>query len=67
MAFTDAENQRINAIELLLNKIQTVILNLASQKQLRSIVVLKQNEINNLTARVTTLELQVAALQKNSI
>ncbi len=67
MAFTAAENDRINAIELLLNKIQTTIINLASQKQLRSIVVLKQNEINDLTARVATLELQVATLQKNSI
>lgn len=67
MAWTDAENDRIGTIELLLNKIQTVILNLASQKQLRNIVVLKQNEINDLTARVTALEQQVAILQKNSI
>lgn len=67
MAWTDAENQRINAIELMLNKIQTAITNLASQKQLRSIVALKQNEINDLTSRVVALEQQVAILQKNSI
>lgn len=67
MAWTDAENQRINAIELMLNKIQTAINNLASQKQLRSIVALKQNEINDLTSRVVALEQQVAILQKNSI
>lgn len=67
MAWTAAENDRINAIELMLNKIQTAITNLASQKQLRSIVALKQNEINDLTSRVVALEQQVAILQKNSI
>lgn len=67
MSFTAAETQRIEAIELMLNKIQGLITKLASQKQLRSIVVLKQNEINDLTARVTALESQLAILQKNSI
>lgn len=67
MSFTSAENDRINAIELLLNKIQTLITKLASQKQLRTLVLLKQQEINDLTSRVGTLEQQVATLQKNSI
>lgn len=67
MSFTPAETQRIEAIELMLNKLQDLITKLASQKQLRSIVVLKQNEINDLTARVAALESQIAILQKNSI
>jgi polyhydroxyalkanoate synthesis regulator phasin len=67
MAWTDAEKQRVEAIELMLNNIQTIIAKLASQAQLRSLSVLKQKEINELTARVATLESQVATLQKNSI
>lgn len=67
MAFTAEEEQRIQAIELMLNKIQTIIQQLASQKQLRSLSMLKQNDINTLTAAVTALQSQVAILQKNSI
>jgi polyhydroxyalkanoate synthesis regulator phasin len=63
MAFTAAEESRINAIEVLLTKAQTAITNLASQKQLRTLVVLKQKEIDDLTVRVTALESQVTALQ----
>jgi polyhydroxyalkanoate synthesis regulator phasin len=63
MALTAAENIRVSAIETLLNKVQTAIKNLASQKQLRALNVLKQKEVDDLTARVTALETQVTALQ----
>ena len=63
MAFSVAENLRIETIEKLLNELQTAITNLASQQQLRQLAVLKQEEIDTLAARVTTLETQVQALQ----
>ncbi len=67
MAWTDSETARVNAIESMLNKIQTVITKLASQAQLRSLSALRQTELNDLKADVETLKTQVSILQKNSI
>lgn len=67
MAWTAAEELRVQAIELMLNKLQTIVQQLASQKQLRSLSMLKQSDINALTTAVTALQSQVAILQKNSI
>lgn len=63
MAWTAEEEARILTIEALLNKVQEAITNLASQKQLRQLQVLKQAEIDALTTRVTALESQVRTLQ----
>lgn len=67
MSWTDAEKKRIEAIESMMNKIQTAVGLLASQTQLRSLSALRQKEINDLTSRIVALESQVSILQKNSI
>jgi polyhydroxyalkanoate synthesis regulator phasin len=63
MAWTDAETNRIEAIEDMLNKLQVAINNLASKKQMQQLLLLKQNEIDSLTQRVVTLESQITLLQ----
>ncbi len=65
MAWTEAEKTRVEALEKQMNIAQTAMLNLASVQQLRSIVVLKQQEIDDLKSRVATLESQIATLQKS--
>ncbi len=64
MSFTDSEEARIQAIEQTLNKVQTAIKNLASQQQVRSLNVIRQKEIDNLTTRIEALETLVSNLQK---
>lgn len=63
MAWTDAEKDRVEAIETQLNKVQVAIKNLASKLQLRQLLLLKQTEIDSLTTRVADLERMVAILQ----
>lgn len=63
MAWTTAEETRIQAIEELLNKLQTAINNLMSKQQMRQLLLIKEEEINTLKERVTALEAQIAVLQ----
>jgi polyhydroxyalkanoate synthesis regulator phasin len=63
MAWTAAETARVEAIEKQLNKVQIAIKNLASQQQVRSLSTLKQKEVDELKARVSALEAQLAILQ----
>lgn len=63
MSFSDAEELRIEAIEELLNQVQTAIKNLASKAQFTQFTLIRQAEIDALTTRVTALESQLALLQ----
>lgn len=63
MAFTDAEEARIQDIEEMINALQIAYSNLASKTQLNQLILIKQREIDNLTARVETLESQLTVLQ----
>jgi polyhydroxyalkanoate synthesis regulator phasin len=63
MAWTAAEEARIVAIEEMLNSIQTAITNLASKQQMKQLIYIRQSEMEALTARVTSLEAEVATLQ----
>jgi polyhydroxyalkanoate synthesis regulator phasin len=65
MAWTAAEEDRIQAIEKQINKIQIALTNLATTVQVRTLNVIKQKEIDELQTRVTALEAQVAILQNN--
>ena len=61
MALTD--DQRLDALEEAVSQLQTIIVNLASKKQLKQLSLLKQQEIETLEARVTQLEATVAIIQ----
>jgi len=63
MAWSDAETERVQAIETMLNNLQVAISNLASKQQIRQLLLLKQQEIDALTVRVASLETQITALQ----
>ena len=65
MALTAAETARIVAIEKQINKVMTAISNVASTQQVRALNLIKQKELDDLLARVTTLETQVSNLQKS--
>jgi len=63
MAFTTAEESRIKTIEEAINKVLTWLNGMVSKKQLRQLLLLKQEEIESLKTRVTTLETEVQTLQ----
>ena len=63
MAWTTSEQQRITALEEVINDLQVAISNLMSKQQFSQLLILKQAEIDALTTRVTSLETQVAVLQ----
>jgi hypothetical protein len=63
MSWTDEETNRVIEIERTVNQLQTAISNLASQKQLKALLVLKQADIDALTAQVASLQSQLALLQ----
>ena len=63
MVWTSAEEKRIQAIETMLNNVQTAIGNLMSKTQTQQLLLIKQTEIDDLKSRVSSLETQVATLQ----
>jgi len=63
MAFTDAEEQRIVAIEEAINDLATAVNNLASKTQLSQLLAIKQAEVDALRKDVTSLQSQVELLQ----
>lgn len=65
MAWSDAEEARILAIEEIVNQLQVAVLNLMSKQQMRQLLLLKQNEIDALTTRVVALESQLTILQNS--
>lgn len=65
MAWTAAEITRVEAIEEMLNAIQVAIGNLASKAQMRQLLLIRQTELDNLIARISSLETQIATLQNN--
>lgn len=65
MAWTQAEEDRIIALEQRVNDVMTAITNLASKLQMRQLLLLKQAEIDSLTTRLNSLESQMAILQQD--
>ena len=63
MALTDAENARINTLETAINDMWTAVQNLMTKEQMRELLLIKQNEVDSLTARVAALEAQITTLQ----
>jgi polyhydroxyalkanoate synthesis regulator phasin len=63
MAWTTAEEKRIQAIETAINQLQTAVSNLMSKQQMRQLLLLRQEEIDTMKERITALETQVATLQ----
>lgn len=56
-------DQRLDALEEAVTQLQTVIVNLASKKQMKQLSLLKQQELETLQARVTQLETTVQIIQ----
>ena len=63
MAWTETELKRIEAIELKLNDIQIALNNLATVRQLKEYINLRQSEINNLKNEVAALEQRIIDLE----
>jgi polyhydroxyalkanoate synthesis regulator phasin len=63
MAWTTAEEKRIQAIETAINQLQTAVSNLMSKQQMRQLLLLRQEEIDTMKERITALETQIATLQ----
>lgn len=63
MSLTATEEKRIQAIESAINDLQTALNALATRAQLKQLTNIRQNEIEDLKARVTALETQVSVLQ----
>ena len=60
-----SDSDRITALEKFVEQLQTVVNNLASKQQVRQLLLLKQQEITDLEARVTELERIVSLLENN--
>ncbi len=56
-------DQRLDSLEEAVAQLQTVIVNLASKKQMKQLSLLKQQEIETLQERVTQLETTVGIIQ----
>ena len=66
MALTNEQLQtRIEAIEEVLNNVQTALNNLANKAQLKALLNIRQAEIEQLKIDVASLKTQVAALQED--
>ena len=63
MAFSDAEEKRIQNIEQAIVDLSRAVNNLASKTQLEQLLLIKQAEIDQLQRDVESLEAQVAVLQ----
>lgn len=63
MPFSSAEEQRVQAIERALNRLQTAVKNLAPKEDLNRYTLVRQREVEALTTRVAALEEQVRLLQ----
>ena len=62
MTITDAEEVRLQTIELYLGTLRDTIDNLASKEQIRQLLLLKQQQVAILVSKVATLEAQLVAL-----
>jgi len=60
-----SDSDRITALEKFVEQLQTAVNNLASKQQVRQLLLLKQQEITDLEARVTELERIVSLLENN--
>lgn len=63
MAWTETEEKRIQAIESAINDLQTALNALATKAQLKQLLNIRQSEIEDLKARVASLESQISLLQ----
>lgn len=66
MSWTDDETSRVQAIEKAVIAIQLALKNVASSKQLRTLLVLKQKEIDDLTTKTDNLQTQLSLMQAKS-
>ena len=65
MAITGNDLATIQAIESAISDLQKAVKNLASKAQMRQLLLIKQEEINTLSDRVTALETAVSSLERS--
>jgi hypothetical protein len=65
MPFDEAEELRIQAIEKVLNRIQTAINGLAAKETLTQLSLLRQSEIDTMKTQIINLETAVQLLQQD--
>jgi len=63
MAWTTEEEARVRALEETVNDLQTAMNALATKAQLKQYTHIRQTEVDDLKARVASLEAQIAVLQ----
>jgi polyhydroxyalkanoate synthesis regulator phasin len=65
MALNNAQLQeRIEALELAMNDVQTALNNLVSKRQMKALLNIRQSEIDALQKQVASLQEQIAILQQ---
>ena len=60
-----SDSDRITALEEYVNQLQLAVKNVASKQQIRQLLLLKQEEISTLSARVSELERLITLLENN--
>lgn len=65
MAWTQAEEDRIKTLEIVINGLQTAVANLMSKMQMRQLLLIKQAQVDDLTQRVETLERLVQIIEQH--
>ncbi len=63
MSLTQTENGRIQSLEKKVNDLQTALNNVSSTKQMKTLLTIRQAEIEDLKTRVSILETQIQTLQ----
>lgn len=63
MSWSESETRRVEAIEDMLNEIQVALNNLASKTQLKSLLSLRQSELDTLAALILELQQEITAIK----
>ena len=64
MALSDAELQRLTAIEEAINNLQIAVSNLATKQMVRHLELLRQRDLDSLETKIAEVEAIVKVLQR---
>lgn len=64
MSLTDAELQRLTAIEEAINSLQIAVSNLATKLMVRQLELLRQRDLDSMETRIGELEAIISVLQR---